>query len=144
MFDDNICYENNRYHTFVTNQYLPAIHIGEQYKGRADAENRIKELKEDFGAKGFCMDDFYGTEAAMRMVMIAYNLMSLYRLFTHQKQPQPTLSTLRFNCFAVGSWVVKEGRNQILKMAVPLKRRTWFDGLFHYIKSTELPLSLQT
>ena len=41
-----------RYHAFVCNQTLPAIEIWEQYKRRGDAENRIKELKEDFWGSG--------------------------------------------------------------------------------------------
>jgi hypothetical protein len=127
-----------RYHAFVTNQTLPAIEIWEQYKRRGDAENRIKELKEDFGVQGFCMDDFCATETAMRFVMVAYNLMSLFRLLTLQKQPCPTLATLRFNCFAVGSWV----KNKVLKMSVPLKRRQWYDSLFAFIENTKLPISL--
>ena len=68
-----------RYHAFVTNQSLPANEIWEQYKRRGDAENRVKELKEDFGMQGFCMDDFCATETAMRFVMVGYNLMSLFR-----------------------------------------------------------------
>ena len=131
-----------RYHAFVTNQPLPATEIWEQYKRRGDAENRIKELKEDFGVEGFCMDDFCATETAMRFVMVAYNLMSLFRQLTHQKQAQPKLSTLRFNCFAVGSWISEHGRNKVLKMSVPLKRRQWYDGLFSNIKTLNLPLSL--
>lgn len=131
-----------RYHAFVTNQQLPAIEIWEQYKRRGDAENRIKELKEDFGVEGFCMDDFCATETAMRFVMVAYNLMSLLRQLTHQKQAQPKLSTLRFNCFAVGSWISEHGRNKVLKMSVPLKRRQWYDGLFANIQNLSLPLSL--
>jgi hypothetical protein len=132
----------SRYHAFVTNQSLPAIEIWEQYKRRGDAENRIKELKEDFGVEGFCMDDFCATETAMRFVMVAYNLMSLFRQLTLQTQPQPTLSTLRFNCFAVGSWTVKQGETMVLNMSVPLKRRQWYDGLFSSIENVILPLSL--
>jgi len=131
-----------RYHCFVTNQILPAIGIWKQYKGRGDAENRIKELKEDFGAEGFCLDSFCATQTAMRFTMIAYNLMSLFRQLTHQKQAQPKLSTLRFNCFAVGSWIEINDKNKILKLSVPLKRRQWYDSLFANIKNTSLPLSL--
>lgn len=127
-----------RYHAFVTNQTLPALQIWEQYKQRGDAENRIKELKEDFGAEGFCMDNFCATETAMRFVMVAYNLMSLFRLLTLQKSPSPTLATLRFNCFAVGSWIEKG----VLKMSVPLKRRKWYDSLFAFIENQNMPLSL--
>jgi len=127
-----------RYHAFVCNQTLPAREIWEKYKLRGDAENRIKELKKDFGVQGFCMDDFCATETAMRFVMAAYNLMSLFRQVTLQKQPSPTLAKLRFNCFAVGSWV----QNNVLKMSVPLKRRQWYDSLFSFIENTKLPLSL--
>ncbi len=131
-----------RYHVFVTNQPLPAIEIWEQYKRRGDAENRIKELKEDFGIEGFCLDSFFATETAMRFVMMAYNLMSLFKQLTHQKQAQPKLSTLRFNCFAVGSWIDKQAETMVLKMSVPLKRRQWYDELFANIQNTKLPLSL--
>ncbi|MEO6732282.1 MAG: transposase [Ferruginibacter sp.] len=127
-----------RYHAFVSNQTLPANEIWEQYKRRGDAENRIKELKEDFGVQGFCMDDFCATETAMRFVMVAYNLMSLFRQVTLQKQPSPTLATLRFNCFAVASWI----QGDALKMSVPLKRRQWYDSLFSFIENSSLPLSL--
>src|SRR5437764_8577247 len=36
-------------HRLFIEQSLPALEIWEQYKRRGDAENRIKELKEDFG-----------------------------------------------------------------------------------------------
>ncbi|MFM8744572.1 MAG: hypothetical protein ACKODM_14770, partial [Cytophagales bacterium] len=75
-------------------------------------------------------------------VMVAYNLMSLFRQITHQKQPQPKFSTLRFNCFVVGSWVVQEAQKWVLKMSVPLKRRQWYDGLFSNVQNINLPLSL--
>ncbi len=78
----------------------------------------------------------------MRFVMIGYNLMSLLRQLTHQKQAQPKLSTLRFNCFAVGSWIDEQAGSIVLKMSVPLKRRQWYDGLFTNIQNTQLPLSL--
>ncbi|MCS6824938.1 MAG: IS1380 family transposase [Cytophagaceae bacterium] len=144
LFDDSPFYERYRYHCFFTNQTLPAVEIWEQYKRRADSENRIQELKQDFGVEGFCMKNFYATEAALRMVMVAYNLVALYRLFSKQNTNYQRLTTLRFNCFAVGSWLIKRGHKKILKMSVPLKRRQWFDGLFANIKRSEWPLSLQT
>lgn len=42
-------------------------------------ENRIKGLRYDFGADSFNMQDFWATEAALNTVMLAYNLMSLFR-----------------------------------------------------------------
>jgi hypothetical protein len=39
-------------------------------------------LKYDFAADSFCLRDFWVTEAALSMVMVAYNLMSLFRQAT--------------------------------------------------------------
>ena len=70
--------------------------------------------------------------------MVAYNLMSLFRQVPHRNQAQPKLSTLRFNCFAVGNWIqIKE-----LIMSVLLKRRQWYDSLFSNVNFDKLPLSL--
>jgi Transposase DDE domain len=58
---------------------LPAQQVWNLYRHRADAENGIKELKYDFGFDSFNIESFYGTEAALNMVMMAYNPMSLFR-----------------------------------------------------------------
>jgi IS4 transposase len=79
LFQDSDIYNNYRYHCFITNLTLSAQQIWNLYKERADAENRIKELKDDFGFDSFNLHSFYGTEAVLNMVMLAYNLMSLFR-----------------------------------------------------------------
>ena len=72
-------YDQYRYSVFVTNLDLPAQQVWNLYLDRADAENRIKELKYDFGADNFCLSHFFATEAAFRFIMVAYNLISLFR-----------------------------------------------------------------
>lgn len=42
--------------------------------GRADIENRIKELGAQFGLRGFCLRSFWATEAACQLCLLAYNL----------------------------------------------------------------------
>ncbi len=54
------------------------------YGQRAYAENRVKELEHNFGADSFCMDDLHTTKAALRTVMMSYNLMVLLRLMDMQ------------------------------------------------------------
>ena len=49
------------------------------YRGRADCERRIKELKADFGLDSFVLRDFWATEAALGVTMLAYHLMSVFR-----------------------------------------------------------------
>lgn len=68
-----------RYSALVTDLDLPASVIWRMYRGRADCENRIKELKYDFAAENFNMKEFWATEAALNTIMLAYNLMSLLR-----------------------------------------------------------------
>jgi IS4 transposase len=52
---------------------LSAAEIWRLYRGRGEAENRIKELKYDFGFDSFNLKDFFATEAALTFTMIAYN-----------------------------------------------------------------------
>ena len=144
LFDDDMYYQNHRYHCFITNQTLPAKQIWEQYKERADAENRIQELKYDFGLEGFMMKEFFATEAAMRFITVAYNLMSLYKHVATQTRAQQRLHTIRINCFAVGSWIVKQGNKKVLKLAVRKEKRPWMEGLLKIVRDIGMPLSLKT
>jgi hypothetical protein len=79
LFADDPIIRNYRYSALVTTLQVSALEVWRTYRGRADCENRIKELKYDFGADSFCLRDFWATEAALNTVMIGYNLMSLFR-----------------------------------------------------------------
>lgn len=135
--DDQI--KGYRYSCMVTNLTLPAKEIWTLYRGRADAENRIKELKEDFGVAGFNTANFYQTEAALNCVMMAYNLMSLFRQATIGTKVQHTLKTLRYKVFSVAGYMTKDGNSHILKLAMAMKRREWFTGLWQNSKNFSWP-----
>ena len=128
LFDDQI--QAYRYSVYVTNMDLPAEQIWEMYKQRGDAENRIKELKYDFALETFCMNNFWGTEAAFRSVLMAYNLMALFRQVVLKSKTQATLSTLRFKCFALGAWTSKHAHITTLKISAKGEKRKWLDALF--------------
>lgn len=130
LFPDDEIYRNYRYSAYVTNMKLSAELVWELYRKRGDAENRIKELEYDFGADNFCMQDFYATEAALRSVMIGYNLMAIFKLAVLQTKKNERITTIRLKCFSIGSWIVKSGRNEVLKLSVAMKKRVWMDGLF--------------
>jgi hypothetical protein len=118
------------YSVYVTNLSLPALQVRALYQGRADSENRIKELLNDFAMGGFVSQKFWATEAAFRMACCAYNLMSLYRQALLGSASKHTLSTLRTQCFAIGASLGKSGRQQVLRIGLPPPRRAWFEGLF--------------
>ncbi|MEN6488418.1 MAG: IS1380 family transposase [Smithella sp.] len=144
LFQDSDMYNNYRYHCFVTSLDLPAQQIWNLYKQRGDAENRIKELKYDFGFDSFNIADFYGTEAALNMVMLAYNLMSLFRQSILGSKVQHKLSTLRYRLFAMGGYMVKDGNSRILKLSLSMKRREWFLGLWNKTSLFSLPVKMET
>ncbi len=142
LFAEEEIYRSYRYSAYVTNMKLSAAEVWRLYRGRGDAENRIKELKYDFGFDSFNLKGFFATEAALIFAMIAYNLMSLFRMFVMQEKTQKTLSTLRYRTFAVGAYFEKINDKLVLKIALSKKRRSWFSGLWNTSKSFNFPFQL--
>ena len=139
LFAEEEVYKNYRYSAYVTNLKLAPAEVWRLYRGRAEAENRIKELKYDFGFDSFNLNDFYATEAALTFAMIAYNLMALFRTFVLQEKTQKTLATLRYRTFAIGAYFEKVNDKLVLKIALNKKRRAWFNGLWNHSKVFEYP-----
>ena len=117
---------------FFTNLDFAPAEVWRLYRSRGDAENRIKELKHDFGFDSFNLNGFYATEAALTFVMIAYNLMSIFRMFVLQEKTQKRLSTLRWRTFAIGAYFQKVNGKTVLTIALTKKRRRWFEDLWNY------------
>ncbi|HCS76841.1 MAG TPA: hypothetical protein DIW05_03685, partial [Syntrophaceae bacterium] len=65
LFPDDPAAKEWRYGAFVTDLALPAVDVWRTYRGRADAENRIKELKADFGLDAFNMQKFWESFAPL-------------------------------------------------------------------------------
>lgn len=139
LFKDDQELSRYRYSAYITNLTLSPADVWRLYRGRADAENRIKELKYDFGFDSFNLDNFYGTEAALGIAMLAYNLMALFRQVVLNSKVQHTLSTLRFKTFAIGAYFEKIKDKTVLRMAIHKKRRKWFSGLWEASKALNLP-----
>jgi hypothetical protein len=141
LFNDEEFYRQFRYSAYVTNLSLSAADIWRLYRGRGDAENRIKELKYDFGFDSFNMQSFFGTEAALIFAMLAYNLMALFRQFILNSKVQHTLSTLRYKTFAIGAYFQKKNDKYILRLSLNMKRREWFSGLWNHSNQVNLPFA---
>ncbi|MCR6641775.1 MAG: IS1380 family transposase [Sporocytophaga sp.] len=139
IFEGTELNRRHRYTAYVTNMKLSAVEIWRLYRGRADSENRIKELKADFGMESFNLNNFYPTEAALIMVMIAYNLMAIFRMFILKSEIQHTLSTLRFKTLAIGAYFEKVNNEIHLKIALGKKRRKWFEGLWNNSNDFKTP-----
>lgn len=122
-----------KYSAFVTNTDLSAELVWELYKKRADAENQIKELKHDYVIAGFNFKEMDATEFAFRWVIVAYNLMSFIRNRLAVAKVTHTLSTLRFNCIAIGCYLRRSSRKTKLMLAVTGKKRNYIEALFEKI-----------
>lgn len=141
LFQEEGIYKQYRYSCFITNLNLPAEQIWTLYRQRADAENRIKELKYDFGSDSFNQQSFYATEACLNLVMMAYNFISLFRQVVLGQKVHQQMKTLRYNVFAIGGYIVKSGSKRILKLSLAMKRREWFTGLWLNVNSINSPLT---
>ena len=142
-----------RYWALVTDLNLPALQVWRLYQGRADCENRIKALRYDFRAGSLNLRDFWATEAALHTVMMAFNLMSLFKQVLLKQtmrrggvdQPiQHTLSTLRHRLFAQPGFITHEGRRPLLKLATAMQKREWISGLWDQSKQFDLPVHFAT
>ena len=135
LFKEYDEFSNYLYSAFVTNMELSDRLIWELYRHRAEAGTQIRELKESYGLDGFCCEDFGATEAAFRWVCVAYNLMSLYKIALINTKHDPTLATLKFQCIAIASYLVRHSRKTTLVMSVSDRRRSFFDSLFQKIEN---------
>ena len=97
-----------------------------RYNGRADIENRIKELGAQFGIRGLCCRDFWATEALHHLAISAYNLCVLLQRRLGQLE-RCELGTLRWRLFARAAvWSRARGK-PTLKLAVRGgEERSWW------------------
>jgi DDE family transposase len=101
---------------FVTNRSQAPQEIWRDYNLRADMENRIAELKHDLGADGFCLKQFFATEAAFRAVLLLFNLLSEFQRaagFPGYREP----ATLRTQILTCGAILGRAGRRLVLHLS---------------------------
>jgi len=132
-----------RFQALVTD--LPdSIHpldVWRRYNGRADSENRLKELGRQFGVRGLCCQRFWATEAAHLLAILAHNLCVLLQRELG-KAEKSELTTLRMRLFLrAGVWSRAQGR-ATLRLAVPPPLRTWWINLIDKLRCPLPPLNL--
>jgi hypothetical protein len=117
-----------RFQAFITNlaSTVSALEVWRHYNGRADLENRIKELGDQFGIKRLCVSSFWGTEALHHLAILAYNLCVLLQRKLGQLETCQ-LNTLRWRLFSRAAvWSRAQGK-PTLKLAVRgEENRNWF------------------
>lgn len=145
LLGDEVMHKQYEIGVFATSTTLPASKVHALYNQRGECENRIKELKYDYGIDGFAFKDIAAVDATFRLVMLAYNIMALFKqkclVDTRARQQ---LSTIRFQCIAVGAYLVKRGRNKVMKLAAEGKRRHFLEYFFDQVELLKPPFKFST
>jgi len=103
------------FHFVVTSLDLAGEEVWRFYNQRAECENRLKELKTDFGASGFCLRSFFGTEAVLRLICLLFNWMVEFKTRI-LGDPKPQLATVRNRTLVLGAIRGAEARKIVLRI----------------------------
>lgn len=105
------------YRAILTNRSDAPEDVWCYYRGHAEVENRIREMKWDYRIDGFCQKKFYPTEAAFRLAWVTFNLMGLFQEKLGRMVCQ-TLGTPRAQLLACGAAAGRDGRTAMLRVSL--------------------------
>lgn len=103
----------------------PPEEMWRSYRPRSNIENGIKELKSDYGLEGFCLNNFWATEAAMGMIALVFHNLIHYlkaTVITPAGGALPQLKTLRGKYFVIPGVLGGGGGYPVLRLAVSGKK----------------------
>jgi hypothetical protein len=132
-----------RFQALVTDlpDRVTPVDVWRRYNGRADSENRLKELGHQFGVRGLCCQRFWATEAAHLLAILAHNLCVLLQRELG-KLEKAELTTLRMRLFLrAGVWSRAQGK-ATLRLAVPASLRDWWISIIEKLRCPLPPLNL--
>ncbi len=112
------CVQGYIYRAIATNRTdLTASQVVHWYNQRAeDSENRIKELKLDFGGDTLPCSDFEANALYFRIAALSYNLFALMRQLLPEDLADHRVTTIRWRLYGMAAKVVKTGRQVWFKL----------------------------
>ena len=116
------------YQGLVTNlpASVPPLQVWRDYNPRAGCEEVIKQLDADFALPKLCTAKFWGTEAALSLAILSYNLTQLFQRHLGWMD-RVTATTLRYRLFTTGGILSQTGGVTTIRLAVrdPEERAWW-------------------
>ena len=127
------------YRAIATNRdELSDSSIVHWYNQRAeDSENRIKELKLDFGGDTLPCSDFKANALYFLISALSYNIFALMRALLPEELSHHRATTLRWRLYAMAAKVVKTGRQLFVKLKE--KHRTLLEQVLTALKEFKSP-----
>jgi hypothetical protein len=108
-------------HAYVTNlppEEADGPQIIQLYRERGDCENVFDELKNQWGFSGFCSGKAVVSESAARLLLIIYNLWSIFARVLGGKSSHTEAVTSRYELLMLPGRLVVSGRSRTMKLAV--------------------------
>jgi len=128
------------FRVFVTSCTDAPEEIWRDYNRRADMENRIAELKHDLGADGFCLKEFFATEAAFRSVLLLFNLLAEFQRaagLPGYREP----ATIRTQVLTCGAILGRAGRRLVVHLSESWGGLRTRNSLLDNILNWQIPTS---
>ena len=127
------------YRAIATNRdELSDSEIIHWYNQRAeDSENRLKELKLDFGGDALPCSDFNANALYFLITALSYNVFALMRQLLPGELARHRAITIRWRLYAIAAKVVKTGRQLFVKLKE--KHRRLLEQVLLALKEFEPP-----
>ena len=136
-------------HAYVTNletEIADPAQIVLCYRKRADSENVFDELKNQWGFAGFSSGKAVVGEAASRLMLLVYNLWSMFVRVVTDRDNHTEAITSRYELLMLPARMVKSGRKKTVKLSVGDRLKTLlkaaYKRLHQWLSSTAPQLSL--
>lgn len=111
---------------------VPPIEVWRDYNPRAGCEGVIKQLDADFALPDLCVKRFWGTEAALALAVLSYNLCVLFQRHLGWME-RVTAATLRFRLFTTGGIISRTGGRTTIRLSVPPEERDWWRAILEKV-----------
>ncbi|MDP6524661.1 MAG: transposase, partial [Kiritimatiellia bacterium] len=139
MLFDMPGYRLQAFITSLPDSYTP-LDVWYTYNGRADCENRIREIGAQFGLRGLCCKRFWATEAAHQLAVATYNLCVLFQRELGLAR-KVELRTLRTHFFCRAAVWSRSQNAPTLRIGLSKKHQPWWNQILERLISP-LPPSL--
>ena len=136
---EEICAGGYVYRAIATNQgEWSNTRIIHWYNQRAeDSENRIKELKLDFGGDTLPCSDFNANALYFLIAALSFNLFALMRQLLPEEIAHHRATTIRWRLYAMAAKVVKTGRQLFIKLQA--KHQTFLGQVLQALRRFDSP-----
>lgn len=126
------------YQVFVSNLSLKPENVWYFYKGRANVEKQIRELKEDYALAKIPTKTFRANQMYFHLLLLAYNIISWFkRICLPQKYYKSTLQTIRSEILILPARLVKAQHKNLLKLPAEYISKSSWDYIIQKIEKME-------